>query len=120
MRASTLPAAHVTAPTAPASAARSRRWVRRRACDGRCSGIGAATYRHRTATFNSTDTFSSSARHGADTFVTVLTRCRDPSDLGETLPVPVRSKAPPVVAVVLAAGAGSRFRGPGHKLDAAV
>ena len=28
--------------------------------------------------------------------------------------------AKPMVAVVLAAGAGSRFRGPGHKLDAAV
>lgn len=28
------------------------------------------------------------------------------------------SRAPSVVAVVLAAGAGTRFRGPGHKLDA--
>jgi molybdenum cofactor cytidylyltransferase len=34
--------------------------------------------------------------------------------------VPAGSPAPPVVAVVLAAGAGSRYRGPGHKLDAAV
>jgi CTP:molybdopterin cytidylyltransferase MocA len=82
--------------------------------------MSAETYRHRTATFNSSDTISSSARHGVDTFVTGSTRCPDPSDLGETLPVPVRSKAPPVVAVVLAAGAGTRFRGPGHKLDAAV
>jgi CTP:molybdopterin cytidylyltransferase MocA len=34
--------------------------------------------------------------------------------------VPPGSEAPPIVAVVLAAGAGTRFRGPGHKLDAAV
>jgi molybdenum cofactor cytidylyltransferase len=34
--------------------------------------------------------------------------------------VPTGPAAPPVVAVVLAAGAGTRFRGPGHKLDAAV
>jgi len=34
--------------------------------------------------------------------------------------VPARPTAPPLVAVVLAAGGGTRFRGPGHKLDAAV
>ena len=34
--------------------------------------------------------------------------------------MPPGSEASPIVAVVLAAGAGTRFRGAGHKLDAAV
>ena len=53
------------------------------------------------------------------TFVTAIDVVPGPRDRGETLHVPARLAAPPVVAVVLAAGGGSRFRGPGHKLDAA-
>jgi molybdenum cofactor cytidylyltransferase len=71
-----------------------------------------STYRHQTDIFNILYTFSSSFRHrrgharlGAMAAATDL--------LGGDGPV-----AGTPVALVLAAGAGSRFRGPGHKLDA--
>jgi CTP:molybdopterin cytidylyltransferase MocA len=82
--------------------------------------VDTETYRHRTATFNPVDIFSSTARHGADTIVTGSPRSAPPAIWARLCTVSARPTAPPVVAVVLAAGGGSRFRGPGHKLDAAV
>ena len=58
---------------------------------------------------NLLSTFSSDVRHVCDI-----------SENWETGAVARPSTPSGVVAVVLAAGAGTRFRGPGHKLDAAV